>query len=61
MACCPRKYEKILMEDEFMGFSTVPCDEFVTVLASKAPFRAAAERRRWWELWGRLSAIWLVL
>ena len=26
-----------LMEDRFMGFSTVPCDEFVTVLASKAP------------------------
>ena len=25
------------MEDKFMGFSTVPCDEFVTVLASKAP------------------------
>ena len=30
-----------------MGFSTVPCNEFVEVLASKLRFQAAAEHLPW--------------
>ncbi len=41
-----------------MGFSTVPCNEFVEVLASKARFRVAAAHLLWLEQSEPLWATW---
>ena len=43
-----------------MGFSTVPCNEFVEVLGSKDRFRAVAELLHWLALSAQRLATWLV-
>ena len=41
-----------------MEFTKKSCEEFVEVLASNAPFPAAAARRPWWAPSAPLWATW---
>ncbi len=49
---------KKMKEDFTMGFSTVPCNEFVEVLASKAPVPAVAVHLHWLVQSAQLLEIW---